>query len=180
MRSPRCPSSVAFLILIALASGAALRAEPAFEAAFRESLLRSFDEASGKIVRLAEAIPAERYGWRPMEGVSSVREVLVHVTATNYALGERLGTKAPLDRKGLDAAMKGKDEALAATRAGIAFIRGVLVALPAASLTEEVTVFGYKAPRLRVAFLPADHAHEHLGQLIAYARMNQVVPPWSK
>jgi uncharacterized damage-inducible protein DinB len=180
MSFSRFCSRVCVLLLALLFQGTVLRAEPAFEAAFRESLLRSFDEASGKIVRLAEAIPAERYGWRPMEGVSSVREVLVHVTATNYALGERLGTKAPLDRKGLDAAMQGKDEALAATRAGIAFIRGVLATVPAEALTEEVTVFGYKAPRLRVAFLPADHAHEHLGQLIAYARMNQVVPPWSK
>ena len=64
-------------------------------AAFRTSLLRSLDKASGKILRLAVAIPAAHYGWRPMDGVGTVRDVLVHVTETNLMLGNRLGTKPP-------------------------------------------------------------------------------------
>ena len=70
-------------------------ADTAFEAAFRTSLLKSFDEASGKIIQLAEAIPEDKYGWQPMTGVNTVREVLVHVTETNLALGGMLGA-APL------------------------------------------------------------------------------------
>jgi uncharacterized damage-inducible protein DinB len=160
----------------------ACAADSAFEAAFRTSILKSFDEASGKILQLAGAIPEASYGWSPMEGVSSVRDVLVHLTSTNYALGERLGTKPPagFDRKQVGATMKTKAEALAATKLGMEFIRGVLVDIPADELLPEVTVFGAKAPKLRVALLPGDHAHEHLGQLIAYARMNHITPPWSK
>lgn len=157
-------------------------ADSPFEAAFRTSLLKSLDEPSGKIISLAEAIPEASYGWRPMEGVASVLDVLVHLTETNLSLGARLGGTPPagLDRKTVKSAMKTKAEALAVTKQGIQFVREVLSTMAASDLIPEVNVFGSKAPKLRVALLPADHAHEHLGQLIAYARMNRIVPPWSK
>ena len=157
-------------------------AESSFESAYRASLLQSFGEASGKILNLAEAFPENTYGWRPMEGVNSVRDVLVHVTETNYALAERLGTKPPagIDRKKIGASMLTKADAIAATRRSIEFMKTVLGAVPPEGLISEVTVFGAKVPKLRVTLLPLDHAHEHLGQLIAYARMNHIVPPWSK
>jgi uncharacterized damage-inducible protein DinB len=157
-------------------------ADSDFEAAFRTSLIKSFNDASGKLLSLAEAIPEAKYGWRPAEGVSSVVEILVHVTETNLVLGARLGGTPPagLDRKTVRSRMATKEEALTITKQGMQFIREVLTAVPAAELLPEVTVFGHPAPKMRVAFLPADHAHEHLGQLIAYARMNQIVPPWSK
>src|SRR5688572_25925616 len=168
--------------LVGAFSALTVSADSAFESAFRASLLKSFEEASSKILRLAEAIPDSGYGWRPMEGVNSVREVLVHVTETNYALAERLGSKPPagIDRRKVGDSMQTKAEALAATGRSIEFMKSVLAAVPAEGLIPEVNVFGAKAPKLRVALLPVDHAHEHLGQLIAYARMNRVVPPWSK
>lgn len=170
-----------FLSLLLLAPIASA-ADGAFESAFRTSLLRSFDEASGKLLQLAEAMPEDKYDWRPMEKVSSVREVLAHVAATNYGLAERLGTKLPagIDRRNLGELMRSKADALAMTRQSIEHVRAVLAAIPAKDLLPEVNVFGAPAPKLRVALLPADHAHEHLGQLIAYARMNRIVPPWSK
>lgn len=170
------------LLVLTLAAAPVAAADTPFEAATRASLLRSLDDATGKMLRLAEAIPEDKYGWRPMEGVSSVREVLVHVAATNYGLAERLGTKPPagVDRRKLGEVMQTKAEALVVLRSSVAHIRGVLATIPAADLTPEVTVFGAQAPRLRVALLPVDHAHEHLGQLIAYARMNRIVPPWSE
>lgn len=157
-------------------------ADTAFEAAFRTSLLKSFDEASGKIIQLAEAIPEDKYGWQPMTGVNTVREVLVHVTETNLALGGMLGA-APLagvDRKTVGESMQTKAGAIALTKQAMAHMHGILATIPADQLTVEITVFGAKAPRLRAAMLPVDHAHEHLGQLIAYARSNHVTPPWSK
>ena len=173
--------SVLFFIGMNFALGANA-ADGSFEAAFRTSLLKSFNEASGKILALAEAIPDANYDWRPMEGVTSVREVLVHVTSTNFSLGERLGGKPPsgIDRRALDGVMKTKAEALAVTKLSMDYIRDILGTIPAAELLPEVDVFGGKAPKLRVALLPVDHAHEHLGQLIAYARINRIVPPWSK
>ena len=155
------------LVLLGLFSVlTATAADTAFEAAFRTSLLKSFDEATGKILSLADAIPEAKYGWRPMEGVNSVREVLVHVTETHYALADRLGTKPPagLDPQKLGATMQTKAEAIAASQQSIKFMRKVLAEIPAEDLMPEVNVFGAKAPKLRVALLPVDHAHEHLGQ----------------
>lgn len=59
-------------------------------------------------------------------------------------------------------------------------MQGAIRQVPADRLGEEVELFGAKVPLARVLILAADHSHEHLGQLIAYARMNRVVPPWSK
>lgn len=166
-------------LLLSLTGNAA---DGPFESAFRTSLLSSFNEASGKIISLAEAIPEQTFGWRPMEGVNSVGEILMHVTETNLALGARLGGRPPagLDRKIIIEGMKTKAGAIAVTKLGMDYIRGVLAEIPAEKLLPEVNVFGKKAPSLRVALLPVDHAHEHLGQLIAYARMNHIAPPWSK
>ncbi len=182
MFSPKTTCAVAALAGLFAMLTPAPAADSAFEAAFRTSLLKSFNDASGKILSLAEAIPDANYGWRPMEGVSSVQEILMHVTETNLNLGAKLGGKPPagLERKTIRSTMKTKAEALTVTKQGMQFIREVLTAIPAAELLPEVNVFGSQAPRMRVAFLPADHAHEHLGQLIAYARMNRIVPPWSK
>ena len=165
-----------FLVTVAVA------ADTPFEAAYRTSLLKSFEEATGKLLSLAAAIPEANYGWQPMEGVNTVRDILVHVTETNYALAERLGTKPPpgIERKKMDATMRTKTEAIAATKRSVEFMAGVLAAIPADTLLPETNVFGAKVPKLRVTLLPLDHAHEHLGQLIAYARMNRIVPPWSK
>ena len=175
---------IARLILVGLLAGLppVAAADSPFEAAFRTSLLRSFNDASGKLLSLAERIPESTYGWRPMEGVSSVHEILMHVAETNLALGARLGGKAPagLERTTVRSAMKTKADAIRITQQTMEFIREVMNAIPAAELIPEVNVFGSQAPKMRVAFLPADHAHEHLGQLIAYARMNRIVPPWSK
>lgn len=169
-------------ILAGLFLALPVAADTAFESAFRTSLLKSYDEANTKLLSLADAIPESSYTWRPMEGVISVRDVLVHVTETNYTLAERLGTKPPagVDRKKVGESMQTKADAIAATRRSIEFMKTVLAAVPSAELLSEVTVFGAKVPRLRVTLLPLDHAHEHLGQLIAYARMNRIVPPWSK
>lgn len=157
-------------------------ADSAFETAFRTSLLKSFDEATSKIISLADAIPESKYGWRPMEGVKSVREVLVHITETHYSLAERLGTKPPdgVNSQKIGAEMQTKAEAIARTKQSIKFMRDVLAEIRSEDLLPEADVFGAKAPKLRIALLPVDHAHEHLGQLIAYARINNVTPPWSK
>ena len=157
-------------------------ADTAFESAFRASLLKSYDDATGKILQLAEAIPADNYGWRPMEGVNSVQEALVHVTEANLGLGGMLGGTPPagLDRKTVGASMKTKAEAIAVTKQGITFIHDLLATMPVEGLTAEMNFFGGKATKVRVAMIAADHAHEHLGQLIAYARSNHVTPPWSK
>jgi hypothetical protein len=67
---------------------------------FRGEFLWELDIAEGQIVALAEAIPAEKYDWRPDEKARSVGEALVHVAAGNFMLLDIVGTAAPADLYG--------------------------------------------------------------------------------
>lgn len=153
---------------------------PAPSTPHRAALL-SLEDASGKILQLAETFTPEQYAWSPMEGVASVQGAIVHVASSYYFIAGRLGTPPPagLDRRALG---RGADKAatLAIYRAALDHMTAAIRAVPPERLAEEVELFGGKVPLARVLILAGDHTHEHLGQLIAYARMNRVVPPWSR
>ncbi len=177
MKSFRTLAGLAGLLVALVAS-----ADPAFESAYRGTLLKSYDGAEEKFLALAEAIPESDYAWRPMAGVNSVREILVHVTEANLFLLGRLGGKIPagVDPKALGASMTTKAAAIGVTRQVIGAMHERLATIPLGELTEEIKFFGATTPKMGVAAQAVDHAHEHLGQLIAYARANHVTPPWSK
>src|SRR3989454_9891121 len=69
----------------------------------RAEFQRLMEDAETKLLRLAEAVPAEKYTWRPGEGVRSVSEVFLHVAAGNYGILRRGGAQPPegLDLRGL-------------------------------------------------------------------------------
>jgi len=140
-----------------------------------------WDRAAGQIESLAEAIPAETYGWRPAEGVRSVSEVFMHVAAANYGIAARAGTAIPegVDARNLESIT---DKATVVTTLGrsLAHARSAVEAMTLEQLGEEVDLFGNQATKADVALLLLGHLQEHLGQSIAYARMNGVVPPWSR
>jgi uncharacterized damage-inducible protein DinB len=123
-----------------------------------------------KFLSLAEAIPADKYGWRPGEGVRSVSEVFMHIASSNYALGGRLGgPQAPADAREWEKTVTAKADVIAKMKESFAALSGTL---GSADLNQ-----GNAA---RTALMVVSHAHEHLGQMIAYARANGVVPPWSQ
>jgi hypothetical protein len=71
-------------------------------------------------------------------------------------------------------------EAIKHLREGFAFARQSLEALDPDALAGTHTIFGRPHTVVEMSFDVTDDLHEHLGQLIAYARMNGIVPPWSK
>ncbi len=144
-------------------------------------IVASFDAAARKLVALAEALPAEKYPWRPAEGVRTASQVFMHVASGNYFIGGNLGVAAPegVDLRTLEA-VGDKDQVVATLKDSIAKVRRAMEATDPATLDQEVELFGRKFSKRRVMLLLAEHAHEHLGQAIAYARMNGVVPPWSQ
>lgn len=147
---------------------------------FNQMVLSSLDASSGKIVQLAEAFSEEQYAWRPMDGVNSVQEAILHVASANYFISGMLGHPAP---EGLDVSQLGKgankEEIIKIYQASLEHARAAVAGVSEEALNEEINMFGQKAPRARLVLVVSDHAHEHLGQLIAYARSNKVVPPWS-
>ena len=162
-------------------AAAAPAATPAPAAGFQTDLLADFDGAMKHLVALAEAMPADKYGWRPGEGVRSFGEVVMHVAAGFYMGSAALGAPAPagVDPSKLES-MADKDHALAALKASIEHFRAAATAVPAGSLDDQVDLFGRKFTKRRVMLLMQGHGHEHTGQAIAYARMNGIVPPWSQ
>ena len=153
-------------------------------------LMADVTELEGKIVGLAKAMPESSYAWRPMPGVRSVGEVFTHVAADNYFMPIALGATAPAGTgiSGTDYKTVGAYEGKTRTRAEIlaeveksfAFLKQQMNDTSDAKLDTSMKMFGRESSIRTTWVGTVTHLHEHLGQLIAYARSNKVVPPWSK
>jgi len=134
-----------------------------------------------QVVELAEAFSEEQYSWRPAEGVNSVAEALLHVAVANYYLASKMGFPPPedVDMMKLNK-IAGKENIIAALKKSNAFIANKIMAVPTQELNEEVD-FGFaKMNKMAGVLNMMEHNGEHKGQLIAYARSNGIVPPWSE
>jgi uncharacterized damage-inducible protein DinB len=148
-------------------------------AGIRGDIIGQLDDAASKLAQLAEALPADKYGWRPAPGVRSVSEVFMHVTGANYFFPRFVGVQAtsPLPPD----ADKITDKAVIVKhmQQSFEYARGVIRGVADADLGKPTDMFGRKTTYGNALLLFVTHSHEHLGQMIAYARMNGVAPPWS-
>ena len=155
----------------------------------RAELLTDVDGAHRKFSQLATAMSG-KYTWRPADKVRSFSEVMQHVSGENYALPVVLGVKAPpgfaastMQEAFGSAAEMEKITDEAAVKAEIdksfAHLKQAIASLSDAELNKPVEIFGQKTTGRGFLVLIVTHMHEHLGQVIAYARMAGVVPPWS-
>ncbi|HSA54650.1 MAG TPA: DinB family protein [Gemmatimonadaceae bacterium] len=194
MRTPiRAPLLLAALALACAAPGTEQAAESAAVSAAGGSsvtadLLNDIVQVEGKMMGLANAIPAEKYDWRPT-GARSIAEVLKHVAADNYLLPAALG-HAPDTATGIrgddyntavafEKREMSRDAILAELQKSFAFVKASLENAQPASLGNQVSLFGQTFTGQQVWIIAATHLHEHLGQMIAYARSNGIAPPWS-
>jgi uncharacterized damage-inducible protein DinB len=145
------------------------------------SILFQIDQAREKLLSLAEAMPAEKYTWRPGEGVRSVGEVFAHVSGANYFLPTFWGAKIPdgVDPRGFEKEGGDKAKTIDTLKKSFDFLKQQIAAVSDADLDRKIKMFGQDATVRDAMMVLASHAHEHLGQSIAYARMNSVTPPWS-
>jgi uncharacterized damage-inducible protein DinB len=149
---------------------------------FRAEFLEGIAYYEQRYARLAEAMPAEKYTWRPAEGVRSVGEVFTHIVAANYGVARALGTAPPagFDFKAIPALSADKPKVLQALKESFAQLRSATMALNDGDADKPQKMFGRQST-LRGSFtMIAGHFGEHLGQSIAYARVNGVVPPWTE
>ena len=148
----------------------------------RAELLGAFESSMEKFVALAEAMPADKFAWSPGEGVMPFGHVLSHVAHYNYAYPvQAMGTAAPAGLQ-LDTLenVRTKDGVLALLRSSGEYARRTLRETPAAELAQGARLYGRETQEWAVLLSMVAHMNEHLGQSIAYARMNGVVPPWSR
>jgi uncharacterized damage-inducible protein DinB len=146
----------------------------------KASALHSLEDAQKKLVALAEAMPADKYTWHP-EGARTVGEVFNHVAGANYFLPTLVGAKMPagVDPRTFDKEAGDKAKTVGTLKASFDHVIAAINGIPEADLGKSVKIFDHDGTYLDVVFILVSHAHEHLGQSIAYARSNGVVPPWS-
>jgi uncharacterized damage-inducible protein DinB len=177
--------------LLALALAAAAPAQPARaqqdSIALRADLLQDLGVLQRKVVSLAQAMAPEQYGWTPMAGVRTVAQVYLHIAATNYFFPTMVGVAPPPasavtsdyhSAEAFEAAGGTKEQIVAKLTDSFRHLRAALA--QTSDFDRTVNLFGRPATVRQVWLEAITHIHEHLGQSIAYARANHVVPPWSR
>ena len=152
-------------------------------------LMKDVGEVSQKMIALAKAIPEDKYAWRPAAGVRSVGEVFQHVAADNYLLPIPQGVAAD-PATGITSDYKtvqvyetrkaSRDEIIAHLEKSFAHLSSAMARTTSAQAANTFKFFGQDFTSQGLWIMTTTHLHEHLGQMIAYARSNGVKPPWSR
>lgn len=170
------------LFALALAAVPSVANAQTAAADVRDEIMRHFDASTRKFVMLAEAMPADRYEWSPGEGVMPVAQVYMHVARYNFRyLAENLGVTLPddVDLSTMES-VRDKSQVMETLQRSIDHVTKSVEAMREDALDGQTTLYGRDVPGWAVLMQLVAHMNEHLGQSIAYARMNEVVPPWSR
>jgi len=149
-----------------------------------EGLWQGYDgewlHVSRQLLALAEAMPAEKFAWRPAPGVRSTSEVFMHIVIANLGLLDVAGVKAPADLKmSLEKSVTAKADVIKWLQRSQDAVKANHAKATPADLQRKVKVNNRDATVDGMYLRIIVHANEHMGQLIAYARVNGVTPPWS-
>lgn len=176
------------MLIPAAAATPGLAAHHEGESGFASDFVADFERAGGRLVQLAEAMPADKFSWAPSDEVRSVSEVFMHVVGVNMLMPAGLGAAPPEGMEPpenpmammqeLEANVTAKEEVIEKLKASIEYAASAVPTIT--DLETEVDLFGFPASKRAYLLILLTHAHEHLGQSIAYARSNGVVPPWSQ
>ena len=166
-------------LMAVLLSAAVLRAQP-------DGLWQGYDgewgHVSRQLIALAEATPAEKFSWRPAAGVRSMSEVYMHIALANFYLLSITGPKLPADMKSpdLEKTVTAKADVIEWLRRSLDAVKTARASLKPGDFQRKVKIAGKDATVDGMYLRIIIHDNEHMGQLIAYARMNGIAPPWSK
>ena len=159
-----------------------LLAAPVASQTHQQELAGDLEAVRAKIVALAEAMPEDTYAWRPGEGVRSVAEVFMHIASANFRFPGMIDVPAPerIPDDWVRGQAEGVDRATVTAALNESFEFLTMVVEDIVDLEGEMEVFGRPTNVRGYLMVMQSHLHEHLGQAIAYARVNGVVPPWSR
>jgi uncharacterized damage-inducible protein DinB len=170
------------LAILVLAAASSSRAQ---NEKYPEGLWEGYDgewfHVSQQLIALAEATPADKFSWRPAPGVRSTSEVYMHIVEANLWLLSVTGPKMPADYKeGMDKTVTSKPEVIAWLKRSLDAVKQAHAKVTPADLQRKVHIADRDATVDGMYLRIIVHANEHMGQLIAYARMTGVTPPWSQ
>jgi uncharacterized damage-inducible protein DinB len=160
-------------------------ARPLFAQKPPEGLWQGFDgewrHVSSQLIALAEATPEEKFSWRPAPGIRSTSEVYMHIAIANFGLLHFTGPQMPADLKeGMEKSVTSKAEVISWLKRSLEAVKQAHLAATPQDLQKKVHIYDRDTNADGMYLRIIVHANEHMGQLVAYARMTGVVPPWSK
>jgi uncharacterized damage-inducible protein DinB len=176
-----------FCLLAVLLLGAVVPGVAQDVKGFRADLLGQIEYAQKEITDLENAIPENKMTWRPNKEVRSISEVYLHIAFGNYLFAKFAGIPLPADMASFSPSDEAKYDKTTTDKKEIAdrltksfdFLKESVKKMPDADLEKQVTFFGQEMSVRGMLMSALSHMHEHLGQSIAYARMNNIVPPWT-
>jgi uncharacterized damage-inducible protein DinB len=140
-----------------------------------------WSDVSKQLVALAEATPQEKYTWRPAQGVRSTSEVYMHIVRANFLMLNAIGWKTPADFKPeMATSVTDKSEVIRWLKLSQDAVKQVRQEQKPENMSRKLTIFNIDTTVDSIFLRILVHNNEHMGQLVAYARMTGVVPPWSK
>ena len=147
----------------------------------RSEIMNHFQMSMSKVVALAKAMPAESYRYKPEPAAMELGQVFAHIANYNFGyLADNMGVAAvPGLKRDTVEAMRDKAQIVALLERSMQYVRQNVAAMPAEQLDRQTQLYGRTVPQWAVLLQLVAHMNEHLGQSIAYARANKVVPPWS-
>lgn len=166
-----------YLCLIFLLPITVFAVGPSDQPVFVKEFIGQMEFIKGRLSQLAEAVPKDKFTWAPAEGVRNFGEVFVHTAEANFYLMSMIKNSGPDMNQ--DKSETDKKSALSMLSKSFSAVRDAASGLTEDDLNREVEAFGMKFSLRNFMITILNHCHEHLGQAIAYARMNGVTPPWS-
>jgi uncharacterized damage-inducible protein DinB len=160
-------------------------ARPVFGQAPPEGIWQGYDgewrHVSKQLVDLAEATPEDKFSWRPAPGVRSTSEVYMHIALANFYLLSVTGPKMPADLKvEMEKTVTSKPQVIAWLKRSLDAVKEAHGSVTPKERERKVHIADRDATVDGMYLRIIVHANEHMGQLVAYARMTGVAPPWSK
>lgn len=151
---------------------------------FQSDVVAVLGHVQEELVGLEQAMPQNKFSWRPAKGVRSVAEVYLHAAGAGYFFGKMLGVEIPADiaaqMKTYEKSTTDKAKIQKALTDSFTWFGNAVKQMPDAELSKTMDVFGHTMSKRSLVMIALGHYQEHLGQSIAYARSNGIVPPWSK
>src|SRR6266849_4758500 len=175
----RMRKAILLLLLISIS------ARPLFAQTAPEGIWQGYDgewkHVSKQLIDLAEATPGGKFSWRPAPGVRSTSEVYMHIALANFYLLSVTGPKMPADLKlEMEKSVTSKADVINWLKRSLDAVKEAHASVTPKDLERKVHIADRDATVDGTYLRIIVHANEHMGQLIAYARMTGVTPPWSK
>jgi uncharacterized damage-inducible protein DinB len=172
------------LLLIALAPAAALaddtdKTPPSYD--MKAQALLDLERVNQKFVDLANVVPTDKLTWRPSADSRSFAEMFLHVAGERYGILSLMGAEKPagFDGKTFEKSTTDRAQIVTELNKSWTFAETAIKGMTNADFAKLLPKLGPQANAGDVVYILVGDAHEHLGQAVAYARENGIVPPWT-